>query len=168
MSATYRIYVKSSSSTAAELVGWGGVVYAPGDEVWELAGSVPFEDGQTPIRATLLGIAEVLGTLPKSATVEVFTDVQYIAEGFSVHLAKWVARGWRRKDKKRVAHRDLWERIILERDRHQLSISWRDLGLAGRLAAELAAIGQEGERWFKQRSALAKAESPGEIEQGAQ
>lgn len=145
---SYRICVKTASAKN-DGVGWGAIVRVPNGETWELAGSIPYDDAQTVIRATLLGIVEALATLPKPGEVHVSTDVQYIADGCSKYLDKWVARGWRRKDKKRVAHRDLWELIIQERNRHQLTVTWKDLGQEGRLAQSVATIGQEGERWFK-------------------
>lgn len=135
----YRIYVKTASSKH-DGVGWGAIVQTPDGETWELAGSIAYEDAQTTIRATLLGIAEALGTLPKPVEVFVFTDVQYIAEGYSKYLDKWVARGWRRKDKKRVAHSDLWELILGERSRHELTVTWKDLGQEGDLAQGVATV----------------------------
>ncbi|MBT8764797.1 ribonuclease H family protein [Metapseudomonas boanensis] len=73
--------------------------------------------------------------------------------GFSTHLAKWILRGWRRKDKKRVEHRDLWEHIVREGDRHQLKIVWTEQREKIRQAAELAAISRDGERFYRRHRA---------------
>lgn len=144
----YQVYVKASGVVKGA-TGWGAVVRTPDGEIWELARAAPFEsDLTTTVRATLLGIVEMLGVLPNPVAVNITIDVEYIADGFTTYLAKWVNHGWRRKDRKPVAHRDLWERVILESSRHEVSIVWKKYHPDAHRALELAEMGREGERVY--------------------
>ncbi|WP_285960566.1 RNase H family protein [Pseudomonas tohonis] len=157
MEATYHVYVKASGVIQGA-TGWGAVMRTPNGEIWEFARSAPFEgDLTTTIRATLLGILDALGTVANPAAVSVVTDIEYIAEGFSVYLPKWVKRGWKLKNRKPVAHRDLWEQIVRESDRHQVSIVWARHHEDAHRAAELAEIGREGERLYARRPLVSEA-----------
>uniref|UniRef100_A4Y093 RNase H type-1 domain-containing protein n=1 Tax=Ectopseudomonas mendocina (strain ymp) TaxID=399739 RepID=A4Y093_ECTM1 len=143
----FRIVVKTSTVVEGA-VGWGAVVRSASGAVWELAGPAPPGNEGAMMYATLMGIVEALGVLPRPAVVHVATDVQYIANGFNDSLDRWQQRGWKKKGRGRVAYRELWEQIVHERSRHELSIAWTKLGSDGLLAAELAVFGREGERVF--------------------
>lgn len=150
-----RIYVKSST-VADGRVGWGAIINTPQGEVWELTG----EGEQTVNRSTLQAIVNALALLPKPATVRVFTDMKYIAEGFSNTLDKWTQQGWKRKrgkGKASVAHPDLWAELVRERSRHKLSVDFITFdGMREELSA-LAEAGREGEAFFRRKRAVDSA-----------
>lgn len=153
------VYIKSSAVVEGR-VGWGAIIKTPRGEVWDIAGMVPADDEMTTSRSTLLGIATALETLPKAATVEVFTDVKYVAEGFRDSLGQWASKNWKRKANQSIAHADLWQRIMLQRERHRLSFFWTKLEAEHRRLAALAKRGRAGESVDMRHPALANAEPP--------
>lgn len=139
----------------------GAVIKTPRGELWELAGAVPEGDELTIIRSTLLGIVTALKRLPRPATVEVSTDIKYIAEGFRDSLDRWAGMGWKRKASERIAHADLWQSILEERDRHRLGFIWVKFDDERRELAALAKRGRSGETIFFRRPALAASDFQG-------
>ena len=133
----------------------------PRGEVWELAGMVPLDEDVTTSRSTLMGIVVALETLPKPATVEVHTDFKYIAEGYRDSLDQWASKNWNRSASKPIAHADLWQRILQQRERHRLSFFWVQLDGEHRKLAALAKRGRAGEKVF-----LRHAPPPNEGERG--
>lgn len=104
--------------------GWGAVLRNPEGDVLELAGPVPEDQPQTNGRAELLAIVEALKAIRNPAIIAVFTDSEYIANALNKWLDGWVERGWRKADKKPVAHTDLWEELVRLRSVHQLTVAW--------------------------------------------
>lgn len=141
------VYIKTSTVVEGR-VGWGCIVKTPRGEVWELAGMVPLDEDVTTSRSTLMGIVVALETLPKPATVEVHTDFKYIAEGYRDSLDQWASKNWNRTASKPIAHADLWQRIVQQRERHRLSFFWVQLDGEHRRLAALAKRGRAGEKVF--------------------
>lgn len=104
--------------------GWGAVLRNPEGDMLEIAGPVPDDQPQTNNRAELMAIIEALKAVTKPAAVNLFTDSEYIANACNMWLDGWIVSGWRKSDKKPVAHIDLWEELVRLRSFHQLTVSW--------------------------------------------
>lgn len=150
---TYRVWVKSSAIEAGT-VGWGAIIQTPSGDTWEIAEQVPDGEHQTPMRSTLLAVVSALSMLPQPGAVKIYTDVQYVALGFTDCLDRWIRRGWKKRGGKAVAHHDLWQQIVCESARHQLTVDWTPLGAEARRALELVQLSrEEGQRIFIRHNA---------------
>lgn len=96
--------------------GWAAILDVPGREETVLSGG---ERPSTNNRMELTAAIEGLRAAPAGSTVDLITDSGYVANAISKGwLASWRRRGWRTADRKPVANRDLWERLIAEMARH--------------------------------------------------
>lgn len=108
--------------------GWGAVVITAEEKVVELGGG---EKKTTNNRMELTGAVEALSHLPPSdegglREVEVYTDSKYLINGVTGWLYGWQKNGWQTKDKKEVANKDIWEKLVeLIKDK---KIKWTYVG----------------------------------------
>ena len=100
--------------------GWGTILRWNGN-VKELSG---FEPETTNNRMELIGAIEGLASLKRPCTVRLTTDSQYLKKGMTEWIDGWVRRGWKNSQKKDVANRDLWERLLELTAVHQVEWHW--------------------------------------------
>ena len=113
--------------------GWGAIL-AFGDHEKELKGG---EANTTNNRMELMAAISALEALKKPCRVDLHTDSQYLRDGVTTYLARWIQNGWRTADKKPVKNIDLWQR--LDRALHPHQIRWHWLrGHAGHALNERA------------------------------
>ena len=74
-----------------------------------LTGAAP--RGMSANELEILAAAEVLESLPKGASVAVFTGSDYLRNGATSWIHGWRANGWTTKSGKPVANRVAWERL---------------------------------------------------------
>lgn len=73
-------------------------------------------------RMELSGLLFGLRALDRAAAVQVHTDSAYLMDAFTKGwLAGWQRKGWVKSDGKPVANRDLWEELLVEHSRHQVT-----------------------------------------------
>ncbi|MFJ8247397.1 ribonuclease HI [Peribacillus asahii] len=48
----------------------------------------------------------------KEIPVEIYCDSAYVVNGMNSWITGWVARGWKKADKKPVENQDLWKRLL--------------------------------------------------------
>ena len=75
-------------------------------------------------RMELIAVIEGLSRLTKSSRVEIWSDSQYVLKGLDEWMDNWIARGWRKADRKPVLNRDLWEVLDRLRRTHDLTYHW--------------------------------------------
>jgi ribonuclease HI len=76
-------------------------------------------------RMELTGVIVALESLKMSCTVKLYTDSQYIVNAINDNwLKNWVARGWRKADKKPVLNIDLWKRLLPLLETHSVTFNW--------------------------------------------
>ncbi len=100
--------------------GWGAVLECAGRRL-ELSGVLV---NTTNSRAELEAVLGALRALKCACRVSIYSDSQYVVRGFSVWLPDWLKSGWRTASKKPVANRDLWEAVLVETAKHQVSFHW--------------------------------------------
>lgn len=100
--------------------GWGTILRY-GDHERELSGFAP---ETTNNRMELTGAIEGLAALSRPCQVHLTTDSEYVKKGITEWIDGWVRRGWKNSQKKDVANRDLWERLLEQSKRHQVEWCW--------------------------------------------
>ncbi len=121
--------------------GWGAVLVS-GPHRRELSGG---ERDTTNNRMELTAAIEALGTLKGACSVTVVTDSTYVRNGITRWLAAWKRRGWRKANGAPVQNDDLWRKLALLDEKHQVQWQWTR-GHAGNAfnerADELARLGR--------------------------
>ncbi len=106
----------SGNGTASARGGWAAIVIAPDGSELVLTGA---EAPSTNNRMELTAAIEGLAAAPAGSAVTLVTDSSYVAKAISDRwIDGWQRRGWRTTDKKPVANRELWERMLMEIARH--------------------------------------------------
>ena len=100
--------------------GWG-VVMRFGPELREIQGG---EAQTTNNRMELTAAIKALEALDRPATVDLYTDSQYLRSGITEWIAKWKKNGWRTSDRKPVKNIDLWQRLDAAAARHEVNWHW--------------------------------------------
>lgn len=120
------VYSDGSSRGNPGRGGYGAVVLyqnaAGQNHRLELSGGY---ERTTNNRMELLGAIAALESLPASCAVELHTDSQYVCNAFNNNwISGWKKRGWKNAQKKPVANRDLWERLIAAVAPHRVTFMW--------------------------------------------
>jgi ribonuclease HI len=98
--------------------GWAAIVI-DGDEERELSGA---EARTTNQRMEIRGALEGLRSLDRPRRVGVYSDSAYVVNCFrDKWYERWLRNGWKNAQKKPVENRDLWEALIAEVERHQVT-----------------------------------------------
>ena len=100
--------------------GWGTLLRFGGREK-ELSG---YDPETTNNRMELIGAIAGFEALTRPCLVELTTDSQYVKKGITEWIDGWVKRGWKNSQKKPVANRDLWERLLELTEPHQVEWHW--------------------------------------------
>jgi ribonuclease HI len=110
----------------------GSCLGNPGPGGWAFlfrCGSVETEHSGTALHTTnnrmeLQAVIAGLSALKEPCAVRVVTDSQYIQRAMTRHLERWIARGWLNSHGVLVSNRDLWEALLRESSRHQVTWTW--------------------------------------------
>lgn len=100
--------------------GWGTILRYGGHEK-ELSG---YAAETTNNRMELSGAIAGLEALTRPCKVRLTTDSEYLKKGMTEWVEGWVRRGWTNSQKKPVANRDLWERLLELTGKHQIEWHW--------------------------------------------
>jgi ribonuclease HI len=103
--------------------GWGALLVArEGGAVLktrELGGG---EALTTNNRMELMAAIAALESLDRPSTLTVITDSAYVKDGITKWIHSWKRNGWTKKGGLKNA--DLWQRLDLARQRHQVTWEW--------------------------------------------
>ena len=75
-------------------------------------------------RMELQAVIAGLSALRERCVVKVVTDSQYVQRAMTRHLFTWVKRGWINSRGVPVSNRDLWEALLRESSRHEITWTW--------------------------------------------
>lgn len=101
--------------------GFGAILRCDGREK-ELSGG---EKETTNNRMELMGVITALESLKYPCKVILQTDSKYIVDSVEKGWAKsWRRNGWIKSDKKPALNRDLWERLLLLLETHDVTFTW--------------------------------------------
>ncbi len=120
------IYTDGSSRGNPGPGGWGAIVIN-NKHVAEIGGG---EEMTTNNKMELMAAIEGLKHTNPQEEVVVFTDSEYLMKGITIWIKNWQQNNWRTKDKKEVLNKDLWEALLTETEKR--NVSWKKvLGHSG-------------------------------------
>lgn len=101
--------------------GWAAIL-KHGDRLKEISGAVP---QTTNNRMELTAALQALELLSKPSKVTVYTDSQYLCNSFNKKwLDGWKRNGWVTSQKSPVLNQDLWQKLLVQAARHQITWIW--------------------------------------------
>jgi ribonuclease HI len=100
--------------------GWGALLQSKGRER-ELFGG---ESHTTNNRMELIAVIRALQSLSRPATVEVYTDSQYVKNGIESWINVWKRNGWKTSQRKPVKNVDLWLELDSAAAPHRIGWHW--------------------------------------------
>ena len=100
--------------------GWGAILIF-GEHRKELCGG---EELTPNNRMELLAAIMALESLTRACDIDLFTDSQYLRDGVMSWIHGWKRNGWKTAAKKPVKNDDLWKRIDIAQDRHNIEWHW--------------------------------------------
>ena len=119
---TVTIYTDGACSGNPGPGGWGALLQygTPPDTIEKtISGAEP---ATTNNRMELRAVVEALAALREPVRALVHTDSAYVANAFNEDwISGWRRRGWRTAGKQPVKNRDLWEALLAQTERHDVS-----------------------------------------------
>ncbi len=101
--------------------GWGAVLVYGGVEK-ELSGG---EAQTTNNRMELLAAINALEALKEPCEVTLTSDSKYMVDSIEKGwVYSWKAKGWKKADKSPALNPDLWERLLLLLEKHDVKLVW--------------------------------------------
>lgn len=101
--------------------GWGAVLVYGGREK-ELSGG---ESQTTNNRMELLAAINALEALKEPCEVTLTSDSKYMVDSIEKGwVYSWKAKGWKKADKSPALNPDLWERLLLLLEKHDVKLVW--------------------------------------------
>ena len=100
--------------------GWGAWLKS-GEHERELWGGEP---ATTNNRMELTAVIEALSALKTSSQVVLYLDSEYVRNGITSWIHNWKRRGWKTADNKPVKNVDLWQRLDVLAQTHQIEWRW--------------------------------------------
>ncbi len=101
--------------------GWGTILRF-GTHERELSGGAA---QTTNNRMELTALLEGLRALKEPCKVTAVTDSEYVVNGLNKGWARsWQRNGWKKSDKKPALNADLWEVLLEQAERHELTVQW--------------------------------------------
>lgn len=122
MNSTNRIviYTDGACSGNPGPGGWG-VILRAGEHEKELSGG---DDETTNNRMELMAAIAALEELKQPSPIDLFTDSTYVRDGIMKWIHNWKRNGWKTAAKKPVKNVDLWKRLELAMERHEIEWHW--------------------------------------------
>ena len=101
--------------------GWGAILVYKGIEK-ALCGGEP---NTTNNRMELTAVIKALQALKESCEITLTSDSKYVLDAITNGWAEsWKAKGWRKADKSPALNPDLWEILLEEIKKHQITYVW--------------------------------------------
>lgn len=120
MSKVVEIYTDGACSGNPGPGGWGAILRA-GKSEKELSGSA---EETTNNRMELMAAICALEALKRPCRVALHTDSQYVRQGITQWMPRWIQKNWRTSGGKAVKNRDLWERLHEAAKAHEIEWIW--------------------------------------------
>ncbi len=100
--------------------GWGAILKY-GDTTKEIYGS---ESNTTNNRMEMMAAIQALESLSRRVKIIVHTDSRYLQDGIRSWIHNWKQRGWKTAANKEVKNKDLWQRLDIVCQRHDIEWQW--------------------------------------------
>ena len=101
--------------------GYGAILEYNGLEKVMSDGNKSTTNNRMELMAAIVG----LETLKEPCEVMLYSDSKYLVDAIEKGwLANWRRNNWRKSDKSPVLNVDLWERLIVQLERHKVILNW--------------------------------------------
>ncbi len=101
--------------------GYGAILVYGGAER-ELSGGEP---STTNNRMELMAAIVGLEALREPCRVLLTSDSRYLVDAVEKHwLQNWAKRGWKKADGRPALNADLWQRLLVQLERHDVTFRW--------------------------------------------
>jgi len=100
--------------------GWGAVLQYDAN-IKEIKG---YSSNTTNNIMEISAVIESLKTLTRPCDVIITTDSNYVKDGITKWIHQWKKRNWKTANKKPVKNKELWQKLELETQRHQITWKW--------------------------------------------
>jgi ribonuclease HI len=100
--------------------GWGALLRYGNTEKELYGGEVDTTNNRMEMMAAIMA----LESLKRPMSVELTTDSQYLKNGLEKWVAGWIKNGWKTAAKKPVKNVDLWQRLIILMEKHDVQLHW--------------------------------------------
>lgn len=115
------IYTDGACSGNPGPGGWGAILECDGRRK-ELSGG---EASTTNNRMELTAVIEGLSALKYGCAVTLVSDSKYVIDAITKGwVYSWKAKGWRKADKSPALNVDLWEKLLPQLARHEMTYNW--------------------------------------------
>ncbi|MCQ2977392.1 MAG: ribonuclease HI [archaeon] len=76
-------------------------------------------------RMELLSVVVGLRCLKEKCKVDIYSDSKYVVDAINKGwLKSWQDNNWRKSDKKEVKNVELWQELLVEMDKHEITFHW--------------------------------------------
>lgn len=100
--------------------GWGALLRF-NDHEKKLKGA---DQHTTNNQMELTAVIQALSELKRSCKIDLTTDSEYVRKGITEWVKKWQQNGWKTTAKKPVKNKELWELLVHESEKHDISWHW--------------------------------------------
>ena len=101
--------------------GWGTILVYQGIEKEMSGGEQETTNNRMELLAAIIGLEQ----LKEPCAVTLVSDSKFLCDSISQGwVFGWEQNGWRKKDKKPALNVDLWERMLQQLRRHQVTVEW--------------------------------------------
>ncbi len=101
--------------------GYGAILEYNGNEKELSGGNKSTTNNRMELMAAIVG----LETLKEPCEVMLYSDSKYLVDAIEKGwLASWRRNNWRKSDRSPVLNIDLWERLIIQLERHKVILNW--------------------------------------------
>lgn len=119
------IYTDGSCHTPTGVGGYAGILTVQDQVIATLSGQV---SDTTSNRMELLAVLKSWYYVQEKnfphLTINLYTDSQYVYNGYRTWITNWVKQGWLTAKKTPVKNRDLWEEMLPLLKETRLNIYW--------------------------------------------
>jgi ribonuclease HI len=120
MSESVLIYTDGGADPNPGIGGWAAILkYGRREKV--LSGNEP---NTTNNRMELQAAISALQALKRPCQIDFHTDSEYLRQGITQWIDRWVTSGWKRKGGKPIPNVDLWQQLQRLVERHEINWYW--------------------------------------------
>ena len=105
--------------------GWGVLLLAKAGETTMKTrslsgGSAETTNNQMELTAAIMA----LEALQRPSSITIVTDSSYVKDGMTKWISSWKKNGWKTAAKKAVKNEELWKKLDVATQRHEVSWEW--------------------------------------------
>jgi len=110
--ANIEVYTDGGCSGNPGIGGWAYIILSKGNEITDSGGNKDTTNNRMELTAVIMALKAIAdnSTWDKAAIV-LHTDSQYVKNGITSWIDRWVKNGWKTAAKKPVKNKDLWEKL---------------------------------------------------------